>query len=43
MAMFTGNPFTSVAPFEIYIMKRGRVLNYRLRFLSKSEGVTGTA
>lgn len=41
--MFTVNPLTSMAPFEIDIVERGRVLNHRLGFHSKSEGGTGTA
>lgn len=40
---FTVNPLTSMAPFEIVIVERGRVLNHRLGFHSKSEGGTGTA
>lgn len=38
--MFTVNPLTSMAPFEIYIVERGRVLNHGLGFHSKSEGGT---
>ena len=41
--IFTVNPLTSMAPFEIYVVERGRVLNYRLCFHSKSEEGTGTA
>lgn len=41
--MFTVNPLTSMAPLEIYIVDKGRVLKCRLCFHSKSEGGTGTA